>query len=134
MMPCAGVSEALSLAMHSIVIIAGRGRNWISAKELAEILHVSEAHLAKVLQRLAKASLVQSSRGPRGGFILNRDPTHIRLLDVYEAIEGARVNAGCPTGRNSCPFRRCLFGGVLENMNQQFYQYLESQTLDRLLE
>jgi hypothetical protein len=64
------------------------------ARYLANRFEISEAHLAKVLQRLVKAELLRSVRGPRGGFILTRAPESVTLLEVFEAvINGSQCEA-----------------------------------------
>ena len=128
-----GISEATSLAMHSMVLIATRQGELLSAKEIASITGVSEAHLAKVLQRLSKANLLNSIRGPKGGFALTKLPAEITLLEIYETIEGELQQQGCPTNRSTCPFKACIFGGVLQKMTDQFYDYLQITTLAKLL-
>jgi len=64
------ISEAASLAMHAMMALAAQPEHRRSAQDLARQLDVSLAHLAKVLQRLAKAGYVASTRGPKGGFTL----------------------------------------------------------------
>ena len=64
------ISEAASLALHTMVYLAGDPSAHYPAGRLAEALCVSEAHLAKVLQRLVKAGMLVSVRGPKGGFRL----------------------------------------------------------------
>ncbi len=75
------ISEAATLALHATALI-GSSPTRLSAHEMAERLNVSEAHLAKVLQRLAHAGLVRSVRGPHGGFMLARAGSEITLLEV----------------------------------------------------
>jgi DNA-binding IscR family transcriptional regulator len=58
------ISEAASLALHTTVILAANPNRLVSTKKLASQLHASEAHLSKVLQRLEKADIVNSTRGP----------------------------------------------------------------------
>jgi Rrf2 family protein len=126
------VSEMLSLALHSMVLIALKGQEYVSAKEIAAATGASEAHLAKVLQRLAKAGLLHSTRGPKGGFALTKPPEDITMLDVYEVIEGPVVERKCPTGRPTCPFATCILGGVPQRLNKEFTDYLASKTLGDL--
>ena len=71
-----------------MAVLASRPAGRVSAAELAATLKVSEAHLAKVMQRLGKAALVRSARGPKGGFQLPAGRSSVTLLDVYEAIDG----------------------------------------------
>jgi Rrf2 family nitric oxide-sensitive transcriptional repressor len=123
------VSEMLSLALHSMVLIALQDQEYINAKEIAAATGASEAHLAKVLQRLVKAGLLHSTRGPKGGFALAKPADELTLLDVYEVIEGQMHQEQCPTGRAICPFASCILGGVPERFNQEFTDYLGSKTL-----
>jgi Rrf2 family nitric oxide-sensitive transcriptional repressor len=57
------MSDAASLALHGMVILAEAPERRVSARAIASELDASEAHLAKVLQRLARAGLVESVRG-----------------------------------------------------------------------
>ena len=64
------ISEPASLSLHAAALLARRPGERTSNQEIASALHVSEHHLAKVLQQLGKAEIVRSTRGPRGGFEL----------------------------------------------------------------
>ena len=59
------VSEAVSIAIHALVLLAANPTGRLSAKEIADTFKISGAHLAKVLQRLGKADMVKSVRGPQ---------------------------------------------------------------------
>ncbi|NLH94874.1 MAG: Rrf2 family transcriptional regulator, partial [Synergistaceae bacterium] len=75
------VSEAVSLALHGLgLLVSRKGR--ISIREMATVMGVSEAHLAKVFQRLSKGGLVRSMRGPGGGFVLAKAPSEVTLYEV----------------------------------------------------
>jgi Rrf2 family protein len=60
-----------------------------SAKDLAELYGFPQEALAKILQRLARAGLLLSHHGIRGGYSLARDPHQISVLDVIKASEEA---------------------------------------------
>jgi Rrf2 family protein len=126
------VSEAASLALHTTVFLAGNSERPVSAREMAATLSVSEAHLAKVLQRLAKVGLVQSYRGPRGGFVLGKDGDDITLLDVYESIEGPFETSNCLFGTPVCNGKGCILGNLVENTHQEAKEYLSGMKLSSL--
>ena len=121
------LSDAVSLALHGMGLLAAGGRR--SAREMAEDMNVSEAHLAKVFQRLRKNGLVLSTRGPSGGFELARDPGEISLFHIYSVIEGAPSGQYCLLRKNECPFEECIFGSTLEKMARDFTDYLKKTTL-----
>lgn len=131
MSPFPQFSEAVSLAFHSMVLLA-RSPSPLTVREVAERTGVSFHHLAKVFQRLRRAHLVLSSRGPKGGFVLARPPERITLLEVYEAIEGSLPEKVCLLGRALCPFERCIFGGLLEEFALRFREYLASHALSEV--
>lgn len=126
------ISEATSLALHTMVLLAANQERLRSTKAIASALDVSEAHLAKVLQRLARVGLVRSTRGPNGGFALDSHPDEVTLLEVYEAIEGPLVPTDCLLAVPVCGDNGCILGDLLETVNKQVKDYLAGTTLSRL--
>jgi len=126
------LSEAASLALHAMVFLAAHpGRRW-SARALARKLRGSEAHLAKVLQRLVKAGLVDSARGRNGGFKLARAQSRIRLIDVYQAVEGKLARGHCLMDRPVCGGSKCILGGLLRTLDTWLRAYLSGTKLSQL--
>ena len=68
------ISEAYSLALHSLALLASDNGRSLTTHQIASTLGASEAHLSKVMQRLTKAGFLNSSRGPGGGFALKKPP------------------------------------------------------------
>jgi len=63
------------------------GRN-VCAKEISEGYRIPPELLAKILQKLAKAGLINSFPGPTGGYALARAPKDITVADVVQTLEG----------------------------------------------
>lgn len=125
------ISEAASLALHTMALLATSQGTTRATWEIAKTLRVSEAHLAKVLQRLGRAGLVKSQRGPGGGFSLGRDPESISLLEVYEATEGPLDPPGCLLGRPACN-GSCILGGLLDQVGAEIRTYFAQTRLSDL--
>ena len=123
-------SEAASLAVHGVLLLAAPGAEQRTVHSLAASVGASEAHMAKVVQRLGKAGILVSTRGPRGGVSLARPAGEISLLAVYEAVEGPLDRGGCVLGRSACPFGACLFGGLLERVSGEVRDFLSATTLE----
>lgn len=111
------ISEAASLALHTVTVLSAKGDSTTTTHEIATGLRVSEAHLSKVLQRLTKAGIVESVRGPKGGFRLRKSGDRVSLLDVYEAMEGRFKPDGCLLGRYACG-GRCMLGDMVKSVNE----------------
>jgi Rrf2 family protein len=126
------ISEAAALAMHAVVLMAADSKRPMAVGRAARRLNVSGAHLSKVLQRLSKAGLADSIRGPHGGFILAKSPGRITLLEVYEAIEGRREQSGCLFDGPGCGAPRCILGGLLERVDAQIGRYLSATRISSL--
>lgn len=120
------ITEASNLAVHALAYLATRGENGLcSASEIAARLGVSEAHLAKVLQRLAKHGLIRSARGAKGGFLLQKDPSEIHLLDVLEIVDGPLSSNTCFLGQPLCRPGTCLF----RRLSQTIQDHLKNKTI-----
>jgi len=128
------ISEAASLALHTMVYLVEHAGRPVSVKEIAEALHRSEFHLSKVLQRLARSGLVTSIRGPRGGFQLGGDGAETTLLEIFEAIEGTLDPNPCILGSRVCCRTACILGGFVSKMNAEFIEYMSGKKLRHFIE
>jgi len=117
-------SEASSLAIHAVVLIASSKDKLINVNSISEATGASKNHMAKVMQRIVKYGIVSSSRGPSGGFTMKKDPAEVSLYDIYECIEGPIVLEGCPLERPVCPFEKCIMGGVVHQVTNDLKKYL----------
>jgi Rrf2 family protein len=128
------ISEAASLAMHAMAYIAShRGDSPVSVAEMSRRLDVSEAHLGKVLQRLARLGFLESRRGPRGGYELGHGAGDLTLLRIYEAVDGPLRRGQCLLGHKSCRGPECILGGLLESVNEQMREQLSQSRLADLV-
>ncbi|MFH1730947.1 MAG: Rrf2 family transcriptional regulator [Planctomycetota bacterium] len=123
------VSDAASMGIHAAVLLAGQPERLVSNREIAAALKVSPAHLSKVLQRLSKAGIVRSARGPGGGFRLAKGWENLSLLKVYEAIEGRLNPENCLLHAPICGGKKCIFGGMLKRLNKEVRSYLANNRL-----
>ncbi len=123
------VSEAASLAMHASALLGQSPDLKLTTKDMAEVLHASEAHLSKVLQRLTRAGIVRPIRGPKGGFTLGKAPGEITLLEIYEQIEGPLPGSQCLLSSPVCQGENCILGGLLEKVNKEVREYLSNTRL-----
>ena len=104
------VSEAGSIALHAMVMLAVNPARLVRIKEIAESFNISEAHLAKVLNRLVKTGLATATRGPSGGYKLNRPAADISLKEIYETIEGNKKENKCMFSVSLCDGTGCSLG------------------------
>lgn len=122
------ISEASSIAIHSLVLIARSHEN-VNVNQLAERMGASKHHIAKIMQRLVKEGFLNSNRGPTGGFSLKIIPEQLSLLAIYESIEGPLDDTKCPLDHPICPFDHCLMGNIVTTMTDAFRKYMGNKTL-----
>jgi Rrf2 family protein len=98
------LSEGVEWGLHCAVLVAilppGQA---LSAARLAEYHGVPPAYLAKHLQALSSAGILESVAGPRGGYRLARAARAISVLDVVEAIDGEQPAFSCTEIRRRGP-------------------------------
>lgn len=127
------ISEAASIGIHVIVLIARSKQDNMNVKKLSELTGASKNHIAKVMQRMVKHNFVKSTRGPSGGFILNKPPEDITLLNVYEAIEGEMAIAECPFGKQKCPFEECMMCGIIHRVTSELREYFNNKKISTFI-
>ncbi len=122
-------SEAFVLGLHATAIIAKHKGDKVSVSYIAEDLQGSLAHLQKVLQRLVKAGIVTSTRGPKGGYLLAIKAEDIKLLDIFEAIEGKMQLCNCLFDAPVCQNSSCILGSLTSDVNRQVMTYFTTNTV-----
>lgn len=126
------ISDAASIGLHAMCVIARNSEESSSVKSMAEIMGISANHLSKVLQRLVKADLLTSIKGYNGGFFLAKEPKEISFLDIYEAIDGSFNPTNCLLHRsNNCG--KCIMGGFVKSINKQARDYFSNTKLSDVL-
>ena len=87
------LSTRSTYGMRALVEIGlASGRGPISAAAIAKRQDLSVAYLEQLLHRLKQERLVDSVRGPRGGYVLARDPRRITMAEVVRVLDGSNGN------------------------------------------
>jgi Rrf2 family nitric oxide-sensitive transcriptional repressor len=126
------ISEAVSLALHGMVLLSARPDEYLTVSRIADVLKVSPAHLHKVFQRLTRVGLLSANRGPKGGYTLAKPSDEITLLEIYETIEGPLSVNNCLFDTPVCKGKKCIFGNLLETTQKRYQAYLGGMKLSRL--
>ena len=136
------ISEGVEWGIHCCTLLAALppDRTLPSAR-LAEYHGVPPAYLAKHLQALSRAGLVESVPGPRGGYRLARGANEITVLDVVEAIEGNEPAFECTEIRQRGPIaqapecypRKCGVARTMWAAEAAWQAALRAQTIDDLV-
>ncbi|MGW0582964.1 RrF2 family transcriptional regulator [Streptomyces sp. NPDC002920] len=131
------MAKGVEWALHTLLNLDMTGGGPVGSGQLAEAHGLSPSYLNKQLQQLARARLVVSVPGPRGGFRLARPLEAITLLDVVEAIEGTAEVFHCTEIRCSGkigelsppPTGACAVNAAMRRAEQAYHQALAAQSL-----
>ncbi|OFZ73816.1 MAG: Fe-S cluster assembly transcriptional regulator IscR [Betaproteobacteria bacterium RBG_16_64_9] len=116
------VTAMLDLALHDAqgpVTLAG-----ISRRQ-----RISLSYLEQLFGKLRRSSLVDSVRGPGGGYILARIPGEVSVADIVRAVDEPLDATQCE-GRQDCrEDQRCMTHALWASLNDKMFEYLNSVTL-----
>lgn len=121
-------------AMRLMLNLAKHHENGpISTRTAASEEDVPYQLACKLMQKLQRAKLVKSSMGPKGGFVLGKEPSKISLLDVIEAIQGPISLNRCMLSLDACPrYRRCPVRAKLVGIQKSISSGLAGISFDEL--
>lgn len=127
------IPESLSIALHVCLWIADGDHTYRPSPKIAAELGFSYNHLAKIVQRLVHAGLLEAERGPHGGIRLARATQNITLHDIYEAAGGTPVSPHrCLLDPKICAGRACSIGRLIEQENERLLKTMKQTTLENL--
>ena len=98
------LSNSCRYGIRAILYLASKDarNNKIGIRQISEDLKLPTPYLAKILQNLVKHRILSSTKGPNGGFSLQRKPESITLLDIVKIIDGEEVLTNCIIHNGSC--------------------------------
>jgi Rrf2 family nitric oxide-sensitive transcriptional repressor len=123
--------ESTDLALRVLMRLSAAPDRHFSTDVLSRELLVSRNHLHKIVQFLTEEGLVRTIRGARGGVMLARPATEIRVGAVVRGHEDDQALVECfrADGGSCTLLARCRLRGMLASAKEMFYRHLDQYTL-----
>ena len=132
------LSNSCSYGIRAVVYLARKkdtpGKTGI--RQISKDLALPTPFLAKIMQELAKQKILSSSKGPNGGFSLQKDPRKITLSEIVRAIDGEDFFSGCIMQSGRCGNKRnkkyCSLHADYDNIRQELIMLFNKKTIQEL--
>jgi Rrf2 family transcriptional regulator, iron-sulfur cluster assembly transcription factor len=121
------VTAMLDLALHG-------EEGPVSLAGISERQRISLSYLEQLFGKLRRRSLVESVRGPGGGYNLARDAAAVSIADIVRAVEEPIDSTQCGGRENCHDNHRCMTHDLWEELNSTVYGFLEGVKLSHLVE
>jgi Rrf2 family protein len=125
-------SKACEYAIRAMIFIAKKSEEGSTTGiiEIAKSINAPQHFIAKILQELRRQGLVQSNKGPNGGFFIDDPNGKITLTDVVRAIDGDQIFTGCVLGLEKCNAKKpCPLHDEFMLIRQNLYETLQSYSV-----
>ena len=121
------VTAMLDLALRNI-------NNPVTLAGISERQAISLSYLEQLFGKLRRAELVESVRGPGGGYCLARDPQNISVADIIVAVDESLDATQCGGRQNCHDNHRCMTHDLWSDLNDTIFAYLSQISLSTLIE
>lgn len=129
-------SKACEYGIKASLFIAKQSQNdkRVSLKKISSAIDSPEAFTAKILQQLARQGILQSMKGPTGGFSIDKDRlSQIKVSEIVAAIDGDAIFMGCGLGLPECNDNRpCPMHHKFVKVREELRQLLQNTSLQEL--
>lgn len=120
------VTAMLDLALHY-------EQGTVTLADIARRQGISLSYLEQLFARLRRSGLVESVRGPGGGYNLTADPSKISVADIVVAINENLDVTRCGGAKNCQADEACLTHQLWEELSTRIYEFLDGITLTNLV-
>ena len=131
------ISSRLDYALSCLLCVADKyNKEPVTAEEIAKREHIEEDYVEQLLAIMRKAKIINSMKGPGGGYMLAKAPSKINMKDIIEAMENTVFEVVCfrEKGRrnkcshkNDCRLRNVWFG--VRNEIESIFSKYDLETL-----
>ncbi|MEJ7586643.1 MAG: Rrf2 family transcriptional regulator [Ferruginibacter sp.] len=125
-------SKSCEYAIKAMIFVAQKSKDEgrLSAKGIAKGINAPEHFIAKILQDLSRKKLVQSMKGPNGGFYMEKADFKTSLADIVKAIDGDKIYNGCVLGLKACSQKNpCPVHNEYKEIKRNFISMIEKNTI-----
>jgi len=121
------VTAMLDLAMRN-------GNGPVTLAGISERQKISLSYLEQLFGKLRRRALVESVRGPGGGYCLAKDTSAITIADIIRAVDEPIDATKCGGLGNCLDDHRCMTHELWTGLNEHIYKYLEAVSLAQLVQ
>lgn len=130
-------SKSFGYALRGVLYVAAMEavqKKAVSIDEIAETLKVPKHFLGKIMNKVVKAKVLDSSKGQHGGFFTNQNTLSTPLLNLFEITEGVNFFSTCALKMRNCNVDEpCPLHTRLEVIKNDFYKIFSANTISDLL-
>ena len=124
------LSQFTDYSLRALIYAGSKSGKLCTVPEVASAFSISQNHLVKVVNNLAKLEYVLTQRGRNGGFQLARAPKEINIGELVRQTENLNLVECFDEIRNTCPIRdACVLKRVLHEAQSAFIDVLDTYTL-----
>ncbi len=128
------ITREIDYAIRALMYLADNEGMIVTVTKLVEELGITRPFLRKIMQELAKAGVVGSYRGNKGGFLLKKKPGDIYLIDLVEVFQGKFSLNECILNKDICPNRGdCILKDRVDDIEEKVKKELEAIDLRSLI-
>ena len=106
----------------------------VTLAEISSRQKISLSYLEQLFGKLRRHALVESVRGPGGGYRLALDPARICVADIILAVDEPIDATQCAGKENCRDEQKCLTHDLWATLNERIFDYLQSVTLRQLVD
>ncbi len=106
----------------------------VTLSEISKRQDISLSYLEQLFTRLRKQELVRSTRGPGGGYSLNRPADQLAVAEIVAAVDETVDTTRCSGASNCHDGRQCLAHELWDDLSQQIFGFLNNITLQDLMQ
>lgn len=129
-------SKACQYGIRASIYIAEQSQldRKVGLKEVAEAIESPVAYTSKILQKLSRNLIINSDKGPTGGFSVDMNKLDkIKLSTIVMAIDGDGVYVGCGLGLKKCNEKKpCPVHNQFKSIRDELKNMLENTTVRTL--
>lgn len=123
----------MEYALRAAVYLAAQSGRACVNHEIAREMQVPEGYMAKVLQGMRRAGIVNSQRGLKGGFVLSRPATRITILDVVNSVDPIPRIRQCPLGLKEHKHKLCPLHKQIDVAAEMVEKVFSAHTIDDMV-